>query len=746
MSAALRVATVTPRALPHRAASGATAGPSRDPHPRWARLGPRRRATPLPESTRRLSAERTRATARASTTDESSPSSGGEARQNTTDGVARIARREALARVEASLNRNDDWRNVLAVIEDASRASGVPPARCVRTTRLWGHAGARWDLPAVLAVLRALDGADFAACVRAVGEKGGARDALEVYKEGIKAGYHRDDGGASRAAMAWVHDGIGQGKQADALWVDMHAEARLGRVDVAKCARVAAGLNNWNRGARGRSIPSVSASCADDDGTTETRESIIESIVEEVYALEIASKARRRPRAPPRMRTRASATAAERIARNSSLRWRIPARTARRIRRFGPRFPRACTPPRAGRRRRSGIPASRVTSRWTSSATAIASRTITWWRRWRPSSERRERPPPPTPWRRSFNRPDAQGTMRGVQRVPMEVPTVTTTVMTVITVSGARRGPASSERCAARAERLGRRNCWTRWRPSRSCAAGHRAPPRAARCPVTRRQAAAARGPPSSTSASGRMKKPTATRRRRRGRRTPNARAEPPRSAEPPRPRTRSSCTRSSPPAPPGVARGRRWTSTRRWPRTASRRRKTRGTTARCTRRCFAGAARGVGGCRRCRRRRRASRTPWSSSEHLTMGVRRGRRVTSSSLAPRLRLARRFTSPPSRAYPTFHRGRWRTCEPRGWRRCRRISSSRSRRSSARGTRRGRWRCGRRTSPRWTSSNESPSPYRGDGRDGRGAIKERMTPAAWAWAGWVANPRGGRGRP
>ena len=97
--------------------------------------------------------------------------------------------------------------------------------------------------------------------------------------------------------MAWIHDGIGQGKQADALWVDMHAEARLGRVDVAKCARVAAGLNNWNRGARGRSIPSVSASCADDDGTTETRESIIESIVEEVYALEIASKARRRPRA-----------------------------------------------------------------------------------------------------------------------------------------------------------------------------------------------------------------------------------------------------------------------------------------------------------------------------------------------------------------------------------------------------------------------------------------------------------------
>ena len=294
MSAALRVATVTPRALPHRAASGATAGPSRDPHPRWARLGPRRRATPpLPESTRRLSAERTRATARASTTDESSPSSGGEARQNTTDGVARIARREALARVEASLNRNDDWRNVLAVIEDASRASGVPPARCVRTTRLWGHAGARWDLPAMLAVLRALDGADFAACVRLVGEKGGARDALEVYKEGIKAGYHRDDGGASRAAMAWVYDGLGQGKQADALWVVMHAEARLGRVDVAKCARVAAGLNNWNRGvrrAKDQSPPPDADSCADDYGLTtprsshgsaETRESI-ESIVEEV--------------------------------------------------------------------------------------------------------------------------------------------------------------------------------------------------------------------------------------------------------------------------------------------------------------------------------------------------------------------------------------------------------------------------------------------------------------------------------
>ena len=754
MSAALRVATVTPRALPHRAASGATAGPSRDPHPRWARLGPRRRATPtLPESTRRLSAERTRATARASTTDESSPSSGGEARQNTTDGVARIARREALARVEASLNRNDDWRNVLAVIEDASRASGVPPARCVRTTRLWGHAGARWDLPAVLAVLRALDGADFAACVRAVGEKGGARDALEVYKEGIKAGYHRDDGGASRAAMAWVHDGIGQGKQADALWVDMHAEARLGRVDVAKCARVAAGLNNWNRG----------GSTTEGSVTTPGRRQLCrrrrtddspilprfgrDPRIDRVHrgGGVRAGDRLEGPPAPARSRgcVRASATAAEKIARefvaslenpgangakNSSLRSTLPARV----------YTAACRAASALR-----IPASRVTSRWTSSATAIASRTITWWRRWRPSSERRERPPPPTPWRRSFNRPDAEGTMRGVQRVPMEVPTVTTTVMTVITVSGARRGPASSERCAARAERLGRRNCWTRWRPSRSCAAGHRAPPRAARCPVTRRQAAAARGPPSSTSASGRMKKPTAT-------------AAAAWAADAKRARRAAAQRRAAAPAYAQLMHALLASrSSRRGARAAldvHAKMAAHGIAApenpRHYRALYKAMLRGGGaGGRRMSPMQAAASCVADAvvrSEHLEFTTGSSSNVVKSRAASAARASLHVAAVaglPDVSSRTLENLRAAGVAP--------VPEDLELTLEAferAGTRRGRWRCGRRTSPRWTSSNESPSPYRGTGRDGRGAIKERMTPGAWAWAGWVANPRGGRGRP
>ena len=88
------------------------------------------------------------------------------------------------------------------------------------------------------------------------------------------------------------------------------------------------------------------------------------------------------------------------------------------------------------------------------------------------------------------------------------------------------------------------------------------------------------------------------------------ARAAPPRSTRR-RARVRAA-RRASPPVPPGGARGRRWRFTPRWPRTASPHRKIRGITARCTRRCFAGAARAVDECRRCRRRRRASRTPWS--------------------------------------------------------------------------------------------------------------------------------------
>ena len=298
MSAALGAATATSCARPHRAASGATAGPSRGPHPpqarhvRWSHGAPnalacvRRRPPRLPSS-------RTAVT-RASLTDDA-PSG----RRTSAADDTPITRREALARTEASLARNDDWRDVLATVTHAAQLSGLPPARCVRGPRLWGHAGARWDLPAVLAMLRSLDGADFACCVRLVGEKGGARDALEVYKEGVKAGYDAGDGGASRAAMAWVHDARGQGKQADALWTELHAEAEAGRVDPGECARVAAGLNTWWKNksrATKQQRRRRPASSASEDATNDASSSS-DTQTMEVYALEIASKSRKRPRA-----------------------------------------------------------------------------------------------------------------------------------------------------------------------------------------------------------------------------------------------------------------------------------------------------------------------------------------------------------------------------------------------------------------------------------------------------------------
>ena len=305
MSAALGAATATSCARPHRAASGASAGPSRGPHPpsarhvRWSH-GPNALRGAMRRLLPRLPSSRTAMT-RASLTDDA-PSSRGTSAAIPGDV---ITRREALARTEASLARNDDWRDVLATVTHAAQLSGLPPARCVRGPRLWGHAGARWDLPAVLAMLRSLDGADFACCVRLVGEKGGARDALEVYKEGVKAGYDAGDGGASRAAMAWVHDARGQGKHADTLWTELHAEAEAGRVDPGECARVAAGLNTWwkNNKSRGtkqqrrRRAPASASEDATNDASSSSKKNHSDTQTMEVYALEIASKSRKRPRA-----------------------------------------------------------------------------------------------------------------------------------------------------------------------------------------------------------------------------------------------------------------------------------------------------------------------------------------------------------------------------------------------------------------------------------------------------------------
>jgi pentatricopeptide repeat protein len=169
----------------------------------------------------------------------------------------------------------------LASLEETSRAAGLPPARCVWHNKLWKYAARRWSLPELLAALKAVDGAGFAEVVRLSGERASAT-ALGLFREGRALGWCDGDGGAAAAAMAWTHDGARQGAQADALWGELHALADAGEIDAA-AIRKAGGVKDWDLRRK-------------NNGTDATRLSVFEARVE-VFGLEVASKARRRPRA-----------------------------------------------------------------------------------------------------------------------------------------------------------------------------------------------------------------------------------------------------------------------------------------------------------------------------------------------------------------------------------------------------------------------------------------------------------------
>ena len=198
----------------------------------------------------------------------------------------RITRAEALRRTDAQLARRPSLSAFLASLDATSRAAGLPPARCVWHNKLWKYATRRWSLPELLAALKAVDGAGFAEVVRLSGERASVATALGLFREGRALGWCDDDGGAAVAAMAWRHDGARQGAQADALWGELHALADAGKIDVA-AIRKAGGVKDWDLRKKktgtdrrdGRSRPSVFEARA------------------EVFGLEVASKARRRPRA-----------------------------------------------------------------------------------------------------------------------------------------------------------------------------------------------------------------------------------------------------------------------------------------------------------------------------------------------------------------------------------------------------------------------------------------------------------------
>ena len=191
-----------------------------------------------------------------------------------------ITRAEALRRTDAQLARRPSLSIFLASLDATSRAAGLPPARCVWHNKLWKYAARRWSLPELLAALKAVDGAGFAEVVRLSGARSSAATALGLFREGRALGWCDGDGGAAAAAMAWTHDRARQGAQADALWKELHALADAGEIDAA-AIRKAGGVKDWD---------------LRKNGTDARRLSVFEARVE-VFGLEVASKARRRPRA-----------------------------------------------------------------------------------------------------------------------------------------------------------------------------------------------------------------------------------------------------------------------------------------------------------------------------------------------------------------------------------------------------------------------------------------------------------------
>ena len=194
-----------------------------------------------------------------------------------------------------------------------SRAAGIPPARCVWFSKLWAHASRRWSLPELLSACKAVEGAELAELVRLAGVNGAPTTALGLFREARALGWCDADGGAAVAAMAWIHDGAGQAKAADALWAELHERARRGDVDVAALRR-AAGVKPW--GVKKRSRDARANAARDSSSRDETDASHLSSSAPprrvsvispsptdisrarfETFAVEVASKARRRSRA-----------------------------------------------------------------------------------------------------------------------------------------------------------------------------------------------------------------------------------------------------------------------------------------------------------------------------------------------------------------------------------------------------------------------------------------------------------------
>ena len=151
---------------------------------------------------------------------------------STSTSERRISRSEALRRTDAIIARRPTLPETLRCLDEVSRAAGIPPARCVWFSKLWAHASRRWSLPELLSACKAVEGAELAELVRLAGVNGAPTTALGLFREARALGWCDADGGAAVAAMAWIHDGAGQAKAADALWAELHERARRRRQTV----------------------------------------------------------------------------------------------------------------------------------------------------------------------------------------------------------------------------------------------------------------------------------------------------------------------------------------------------------------------------------------------------------------------------------------------------------------------------------------------------------------------------------
>ena len=207
----------------------------------------------------------------------------------------RITRAEALRRMDAKIARRPTLSVFLNVLKTTSTAAQIPPARCVWHNKLWKYATRKWSLPELLAALKAVEGAGFHEVVRLSGERQNIQTTIGLFREGKALGWCDGDGGGSIAAMAWTHDGLRQGAQADLLWRELHLLAERGEIDI-PAVRKAGGVKDWdlrkkNGKVNGKSNGKASGKPRDSSSYSNHVQRV------EVFYLEIASKARKRPRA-----------------------------------------------------------------------------------------------------------------------------------------------------------------------------------------------------------------------------------------------------------------------------------------------------------------------------------------------------------------------------------------------------------------------------------------------------------------